>query len=79
MKSRSADGPRTHRVSVDHDLCIGSGECIRLQPAAFRLDELAGVTDPLPAADHLDAAARQLAVTSCPMGAISVLEPGRLS
>lgn len=78
MESRPAFSAAPTRLSVDHDLCIGSGECIRLHPEAFRLDERAGVTDALPGADLLSPPARERVIDSCPMGAISVraAEPG---
>ena len=64
------------RITIDPDLCIGSGECVRLQPEAFRLDERAGVTEALPAADELSPLERRLVVESCPMGAIALRTTG---
>lgn len=60
------------RVSVDPELCIGSGECNRIAPTAFLLDEAAGVSFPLPGA--LDTSRESLleAARSCPTGAIEV-------
>jgi ferredoxin len=63
----------TLQVTVDPDLCIGSGSCVHLAPGAFELDEdgVADVIDPDAAPDdRLRQAAR-----SCPSGAISVEEP----
>jgi ferredoxin len=65
-------------VSIDPDLCIGSAECGRILPDAFEIDELAGVSIPLPAAlthsvEDLAAAAR-----ACPTNAIRVAEDGRV-
>ena len=37
----------TIEVTVDPDLCIGSGDCVRILAAAFRIDEAAGVSVPL--------------------------------
>lgn len=34
----------TFTASVDPDLCIGSGECVRLLPRAFQIDETRGVS-----------------------------------
>lgn len=63
-------------VSVDPDLCIGSGDCVSLVPEAFRLDEAQGVSVVLPTArevapDRLVAAAR-----GCPTQAIRVVVDG---
>jgi ferredoxin len=60
----------TIRVSVDHELCIGSGNCIHLAKSAFELndDGLAEVTDQ-------DAASEEellLAARACPTSAILV-------
>jgi ferredoxin len=68
--------PVTVRVSIDPDLCTGSTECVRMLPAAFELDDEAGVSHPLPDApavpvDELVAAAR-----NCPTNAISVEADG---
>jgi len=38
-------------VTVDPDLCIGSGDCVRLVPRAFQIDEASGVSVTLPGAD----------------------------
>jgi ferredoxin len=64
----------TLQVTVDPDLCIGSGNCVHLAPGAFELDAdgVADVIEPDAAPDdRLRQAAR-----SCPSGAISVEEPG---
>lgn len=62
------------RVVIDPDLCIGSGECVRLAPAAFRLDEELGVSVPLPAARLVARALLFDAEAGCPTGAITILE-----
>ncbi len=58
------------RVEVDRDLCISSGECERLAPAAFALDDedIAVVVDP----SAVDAETLRAAERSCPSGAIRV-------
>lgn len=67
----------TTEVEVDPDLCIGSGDCVRLVPAAFHLDEAAGVAVAIPAGvaatglDPLIEAAR-----GCPTQAIRVVHDG---
>lgn len=62
------------RVTVDPDLCIGSAECVRLLPDAFRIDEARGVSVPLPAAGAADVGLLAEAVRGCPTGAISVID-----
>jgi ferredoxin len=61
-------------VISDPDLCIGSGECIRLVPEAFELDEEAGVSHPLPAAARTDPERLRATAAACPTGAISLIE-----
>ena len=46
--------PAAPRVTVDPDLCIGTGDCWRLVPDAFQLDEARGVSVPKPGAEHAD-------------------------
>ena len=63
-------------VTVDPELCMGSGDCVRIAPAAFNLDEDAGISRPTPGAattalDVLDEAAR-----SCPTQAIGLARDG---
>lgn len=62
----------TVEVSVDRDLCIGSGNCVHLSHGAIELDEfdVAEVRDATVAtADQLRQAQR-----SCPTAAISITE-----
>lgn len=61
------------RVTVDEELCIGSAECIRLVPGAFRLDKGRGVSEPTDLADTADPARLAEAVRSCPTGAIALV------
>ena len=66
----------TLKVTVDRDLCIGSGNCVRLAKGAFALDEqlISTVVDPSAASeDDLRSAER-----SCPVGAIWVREEDSL-
>lgn len=60
------------RVTVDADLCIGTGECVRIAPGAFRIDEARGVSVPRPAAALADRALLEEAALSCPTRAITV-------
>ncbi len=62
------------RVAVDPELCIGSGDCVRLLPAAFRLDEPSGVSVPQPGAAMQDRLLLLRARSSCPMHAIEILD-----
>lgn len=59
-------------VIVDADLCIGSGECARLVPTAFRIDETLGVSVPLSGATSADVGALLQAARSCPTQAIAI-------
>lgn len=63
-------------VTVDPDLCIGSGDCVRLAPNAFFLDEAAGVSVALPAAADADRDLMLQAATGCPTQAIRVVAGG---
>jgi ferredoxin len=60
-------------VTIDPELCIGSGSCVHLAPGAFALDD-DGVADAI----NPDAAPDdrlRLAARSCPTGAITVEAP----
>ena len=67
-------GESLARVTVDPDLCIGSGDCVRVAPDAFRIDEARGVSTPLPGADTADAATLEEVAFNCPTHAITVRE-----
>lgn len=60
------------RVRVDADLCIGTGECVRIAPEAFRIDEARGVSVPRPGAARADRTLLEEAAFSCPTRAISL-------
>jgi ferredoxin len=62
----------TARVRVDPDLCIGTGDCWRLAPQAFQLDEERGVSAPLPGAESTDPDVLAEAAFNCPTRAITV-------
>ena len=55
-------------VTVERDLCIGSGNCVRLAPGVFELDgeQIAFVRNPSAASDE----ALERAASRCPAGAI---------
>ncbi len=59
-------------VRVDPDLCIGTGDCVRLAPRAFRIDEAAGVSVPQAGAATTDRALLEEAAFSCPTRAIAL-------
>ena len=61
-------------VTIDPERCIGTTECIRIVPGAFRLDKARGVSEATDLADTAEAAAIAEAVRSCPTQAISVDE-----
>ena len=61
------------RVTVDPDLCIGSGDCQRLVPAAFRVDDERNVSDVLPGAATTDVSVLLRAAMNCPTQAIRVV------
>ena len=60
------------QVSVDPELCIGSGDCVRLLPAAFRIDESIGVAVPQPGAAMQDCLLLVRARSNCPTHAIEI-------
>jgi ferredoxin len=60
------------RVSVDPDLCIGTGDCWRLAPAAFMEDKARGVSVPRPGAVKVERALLDEAAFNCPTRAITV-------
>lgn len=62
------------RVVIDPDLCIGSEECARLVPTAFRLDDDLGVSVPLPGSRDVPPDLLFDAASGCPTGAIAILD-----
>ena len=63
----------TVSVSIDPDLCIGSGDCGRVAPQAFELREDLGVSVPRPAAAETDVNLLLRAAVGCPTQAIRVV------
>lgn len=59
-------------VQVDHDICVGFGECLSTAPGVFTLnaESVAIVVDP----DAVDATILQAAVDVCPVSAIILLD-----
>ena len=66
------EGALAERVTVDPELCIGHGECVRLAPVAFALDDEATISHPLPAAATAPLHLLVDAARSCPTNAIEV-------
>jgi ferredoxin len=60
-------------VTIDPDLCIGSGDCTRVSEVAFAIDEAQGVAVPQPGAAMEDPARLVRAATGCPTQAITVV------
>lgn len=61
-------------VSVDPDLCLGGGDCVRTVPGAFCIDEARNVSLPQP--DGVRVASLEglvLAARQCPTNAIRVV------
>ncbi len=64
------------RVTVDPDLCVGTGDCVRLAPDAFRIDGARGVSVPQPGAATTAREVLDEAAFNCPTRAITVGEDG---
>jgi len=64
------------RVRVDPDLCIGTGDCWRLAPDAFALDETRGISVPQPGAATAERALLEEAAFNCPTRAITLEDKG---
>lgn len=62
------------QVTVDPELCIGSSECVRLLPGAFRIDESIGVSVPLAGAATADVGMLLRARRNCPTHAIEITD-----
>ena len=57
-------------VTVDTDLCVGSGDCARVAPTAFEVND-EGFSEVLDGARTTDRSRLEQAVRDCPTGAIS--------
>ena len=60
------------RVRVDPDLCIGTGDCARLAPQAFRIDATKNVSVPQPGAETTAREVLEEAAFNCPTRAITI-------
>ena len=63
---------RTIRIEIDREVCIGSGNCVRLARGVFELDDEETAVVKNPGAVDPDTVRR--AERSCPTGAIMVVE-----
>jgi ferredoxin len=61
-------------VTIDPELCIGSGDCVRVLPTAFELREDLGVSVPRPGAGDADRERLLDAATGCPTQAIRLVD-----
>ena len=59
-------------VTVDPDACIGSAECVALDPEAVKLDEHGTAQVLLP---ELEAERARQLCDACPTGALSITNP----
>jgi ferredoxin len=59
-------------VRVDPDLCVGTGECVRLAPRAFRIDDRRGISVPQPGVEETELDLLEEAAFNCPTRAITV-------
>lgn len=61
------------RVIVDHDVCVGIGQCEMLEPDVFEYDEEAGLAT---AEDGATLSTERAAtvVKACPSGAIKIAD-----
>ncbi len=68
-----ADVPMTNRfkITVDRELCLGSGVCIMYSPQTFAHDAEAKATVVNPQGNSL--AAVQISVEACPTGALQLI------
>ena len=62
------------QVTVDEELCVGTGDCARIAPLAFHVDEDRSVSIPLPGAATTDLALLVEAARQCPTNAIRVVD-----
>ena len=62
-------------VTVDTDLCVGSGDCARVAPTAFEVND-EGFSVVLEGARTTDRGRLEDAVRDCPTGAISFTDEG---
>jgi ferredoxin len=65
------------RISVDLELCVGAGMCVRTAPSLFDQDPSDGTVILLTDGDiEGDLETARLAVDVCPSGALSLIDAG---
>ena len=62
------------RVSVDRELCVGSGSCEMLAPDVFEVDDDGVLTVLVPEPGDDDVPAVRDAVQACPTRALSLVD-----
>lgn len=60
-------------VTVDEELCVGTGDCARLVPGAFVVDEERNVSIVQPAAGTAPLDRLLVAARNCPTNAIRIV------
>lgn len=64
-------------VEVDEDLCVGTGDCVRIAPQAFALERGDRVARVLPTVGDADVEDLIDAAMNCPTQAIRVTQDGK--
>lgn len=64
-------GGRT-KAAVDHDLCVGSGDCALIAPGSFEVND-DGLAVVIEGAHNADTRQLEQAARECPTGAVRVL------
>ena len=64
----------TKKVYVDPDKCIGCNTCPLLDPETFEMDTTTYKAKVKKQPDNIDSEIIKNAITSCPVGAISIVE-----
>ncbi|WP_026422671.1 ferredoxin [Actinokineospora inagensis] len=62
------------RVEIDHDVCVGAGQCAASAPEVFDQGDTDGLVRLLRQPAAADQAAVREAVWLCPSGAVRVVE-----
>lgn len=62
-------------LAIDRDLCIGTGDCARIAPEAFRVSDVDFISEVLPGAATTDPARLREAAAACPVEAVLLTWP----
>jgi len=60
------------KIHIDEDLCVGTGDCVRIAPGAFVIADGDDLVSLLPQADQESDALLRKAAYDCPTGAITI-------